>query len=219
MAVGDNKVIANQFTGLPMSSLIGAPLQAAAEAQLRLANITKDFIESVGIDRDVKKDENGKEVKSESKLRTVEFAYKKIVKKDDGSNDTVDMVLRAPLLSMVKVPALFIKNVDITFDMEVKSSEEEKGSDDSSVTTTTSGKVGWWIFSARTEIKGSVSSHKENTRKTDTSAKYHVELHAVDQGMPEGLARVLDIINATIVPVESANTPQTKTENETENAS
>ena len=38
-------IIANQFTGLPMASLIGGPLQAVADAQLSLANTTKNFIE------------------------------------------------------------------------------------------------------------------------------------------------------------------------------
>ena len=40
--------VAGQFSALPMESLIGGPLQAAATAQGTLANITSDFITNVG---------------------------------------------------------------------------------------------------------------------------------------------------------------------------
>ena len=69
-------------------------------------------------------------------------------------------------------------------------------------------------FSVTSKITGSISSHRENTRKTDTSAKYYVEVHAVDQGMPEGLARVLDIINDNIDPVEDNNNEEDKNSEE-----
>jgi hypothetical protein len=45
-----------------------------------------------------------------------------------------------------------------------------------------------------------VATHKENTRSSDNSAKYHVAVHAEDKGMPEGLARVMDILQTACVP-------------------
>ncbi|WP_304331736.1 DUF2589 domain-containing protein [Brachyspira innocens] len=190
-------IIANQFTGLPMASLIGGPLQAVADAQLSLANTTKNFIETVAFDQTKDGDKT---------LRMVEFQYKRLVTPDgkdtsDGTPGTVDMQLNVPFISIVKVPSLFVDSVDITFDMEVKSSEEEKSNEDTSASGTGEGDLNLGLFSIKATITGSISSHQENTRKTDTSAKYHVEVHAVDQGMPEGLARVLDIINANIAPV------------------
>jgi hypothetical protein len=40
--------IAEQFRGLPMGDLVGAPLIAASDAQVRLAQATADFIQTVG---------------------------------------------------------------------------------------------------------------------------------------------------------------------------
>jgi hypothetical protein len=37
-----------QFGGLPLSDLIGGPLTAASDAQVRLANAPADFIKSIG---------------------------------------------------------------------------------------------------------------------------------------------------------------------------
>ncbi|RBQ27977.1 DUF2589 domain-containing protein [Aliarcobacter vitoriensis] len=189
--------ITNQFTGLPMDSLIGAPLLAACNAQLKLANSTATFINTVGF-----------EDKDKNKVRTIDFKYQnKTPKYDDKGEiigyETTDMLVQTPLLSIVKIPTLSITDLNITFDMEIKTSEEEKTSDDKSGTLEAEASFGFGCFKAKVNVKGSISSHKENSRKTDTSAKYHVELQAKDGGMPEGLSRVLDIIQNSITPVES----------------
>src|SRR3546814_19326211 len=84
--------------------------------------------------------------------------------------------------------------------MEVKNSEASKESTDMQAAMEATAKIGWGPISATVKISGSVCSHKENTRSTDQSAKYHVELHASDDGMPEGLARVLDMIATSVAP-------------------
>lgn len=56
--------IAEQFAGLQMDQLIGAPLRAAADASTQLANSTADFTNRVGFDED-------------GKLRTADFGYQK----------------------------------------------------------------------------------------------------------------------------------------------
>ena len=38
----------DQFKGLPMADLIGGPLMAASDAQVKLANATADFIKVIG---------------------------------------------------------------------------------------------------------------------------------------------------------------------------
>ncbi len=189
--------ITNQFTGLPMDSLIGAPLLAACDAQLKLANSTATFINTVGFEDETK-----------SKIRTIDFKYQNKTPKynEEGKiagYDTTEMVVQTPLLTVVKIPSLSITDLNITFDMEVKTSQEEKSSDDKSGSLDAEASFGFGCFKAKVNVKGSISSHKENSRKTDTSAKYHVELQAKDDGMPEGLSRVLDIIQNSIVPVEA----------------
>ncbi|WP_297194982.1 DUF2589 domain-containing protein [uncultured Campylobacter sp.] len=190
--------IVNQFSGLPMASLIGGPLQAACDAQLQLANATSTFIKTVGLEQ------KGEELVA----RTVDFKYEQI--KEDGS--VQKMNIQTPLLAIVKVPSLSITSMDITFDMEVKTAEEQKESSDKSVAIDAQASVGFAFFRARVSVKGSISSHKENTRRTDTSAKYHVELHARDDGMSEGLSRVLDIIQASIQPREENKAVEQKSQ-------
>ena len=65
-------------------------------------------------------------------------------------------------------------------------------------------------FSVTVHVEGSIAAHKENTRTSDNSAKYHVQVLAEDSGMPEGLARVLDMMQSAIQPKVSA-APAAKT--------
>lgn len=196
--------IAQQFSALPMATLIGSPLQAACDAQLQLAQATAGFINTVGLH----------EVSDGvTEARTVEFKYNQM--QDDGT--TRKMSINVPLLSIIKVPSLSIDTVDITFDMEVKTAEEQKSSTDSSASMEASAKFGFFLAKGSVNLKGSVSSHKENTRKTDTSAKYHVEVHAKDLGTSEGMSRVLDILYAAIKPKDESGDDGKAVENKADN--
>lgn len=176
--------ISEQFKGLPMEDLIGAPLVAAANAQGKLANLTKDFITEVGTD-------NGK-------VKTVDFTYGKTLKKAPNSDDVeeVDKTLSVPLLAIVNVPSLSVKKVNIDFEMEVKQQTQQKSSLATDTTVNVKYSSFWSPISA--SITGSVSTSKETTRKTDNSAKYSVHVEARDDGPPEGLAKVLNILAGLI---------------------
>lgn len=200
--------MAASFSGLPMGDLIGGPLNAACEAQVRLAMATVDFIKVVGFEAptDSAKPWGGA-------TRTATFKFKRPVLISpakpavDGVSAAVAPVIQneeveieVPVLAIVKVPALSINSVDITFDMEVKSSESSKDTSSTSGSLDASMTFGWGMVKGSVSVKGSVATSKENTRSSDNSAKYHVEVHARDDGMPEGLARVLDILQQSVAP-------------------
>ncbi|UPG90728.1 DUF2589 domain-containing protein [Luteibacter aegosomaticola] len=178
--------IAEQFRGLPMGDLVGAPLIAACEAQVSLARATADFINKVGFEDDGE---------GNLKTRTSAFHFSRPVQDAEGNWHDEKVEMSVPLLSIVKVPTLSVENVDITFDMEVKSATHDKSSLDIGATVDAS----WSGFGAKVSVQGSIASHKENTRTSDNSAKYHVNLQARDGGMPEGLARVMDILQSAVV--------------------
>ena len=58
-------------------------------------------------------------------------------------------------------------------------------------------------------MTASVTTNKksESVRSTDNSAKYDVHVEARDDGAPEGLMKVLDILNAAIIPSGSSTQP------------
>ncbi len=177
MAIGE------QFAGLDMKQLIGGPLSAAAESSTLLANSTADFINKVGFEPD-------------GKLRTVAFGYQKRSVNEDGTTNLDEMNVAVPMLAIVPIPNLQIDEVNILFDMEVKQSEKSESELDLSASASASLNLGLFKVS----ISGSVSAHQSQTRSSDNSAKYHVDVRATNHGVPEGLARVLDMMAANVAP-------------------
>lgn len=176
--------IAEQFAGLQMEQLIGAPLRAAADASTQLANSTADFINRVGFDGD-------------GKVRTVAFGYQRRSLNEDGTSNLDEMKVAVPMLAIVPIPNLQIDEVNVLFDMEVKQSERQESARDMNAGMTGSVNLGI----VKVSVTGSVSAHQSNTRSSDNSAKYHVDVRATNHGTPEGLARVLDMMAANVAPM------------------
>ncbi len=200
--------MASQFKGLPMGDLIGGPLTAACEAQLKLAGATATFIKTIGF---LPPDKGS--TADVGDVRLARFAYTRTIVDPEKPGEMKDenMHLDVPMLAIVKVPNLSVTKVDITFDMEVKSSFSSTESEDKKGAFAGDGRVGWGCLSVNVHVEGSVASHKENTRTSDNSAKYHVQVLAEDNGMPEGLARVLDILQQSIQPRVKATSAATPT--------
>ena len=170
----------SQFKALPIEDLIGAPLVAAAQAQGKLAGVTVDFIKAIGLNN------SGTEEAPVYEAVSVDFTY--------TSSDGDETSLKVPLLSIINVPSLSVKTAKVEFEMTVSTSTKNTTSTESSAEL--KAKAGWGWGSA--SFKGSVSKSKFNSRETDTSAKYSVIVEARDDGYPEGLAKVLDILNESI---------------------
>lgn len=175
--------IAEQFAGLQMDKLIGAPLTAAADASVQLANSTAEFINRVGFDND-------------GKVRNVAFGYQRRSVNEDGTTNLDEMKVDVPMLAIVPIPNLQVDEVNVLFDMEVKQSEKKEEAFD--LGASIKGEVNLGIV--KVSVTGSVSAHNSNTRSSDNSAKYHVDVRATNHGTPEGLARVLDMMAANVAP-------------------
>ena len=187
--------MSSQFGGLPMDQLIGGPLKAACSAQTLLAKASSDFIQDVGLDNDGK---------GNMTARTVDFSFTKPVQAADGTFSNQQVDLEVPLLAIINTPALSVKEAEVRFTMEVKSSTSSKQTSDSKADLTAHAKYNAGLFSCDVTIHGSVANHSENSRKSDNSAKYDVKVIARDDGPPEGLMKVLDMLNDAIAPRESA---------------
>lgn len=176
--------VTEQFAGLDMQNLIGAPLTAAADASVSLARSTADFINDVGFEAD-------------GKVRTAAFGYEKRTANEDGTSNLEEMKVAVPILAIVPIPNLQIDEVNVLFDMEVKQSEKSESSKDLGASLSGSARFG----PVKVSVTGSVSAHSSNTRSSDNSAKYHVDVRATNHGTPEGLSRVLDMMSACVSPV------------------
>jgi len=172
-----------QFEGLPMEELIGAPLIAAANAQGKLAIQTSQFIKEIGMNEN-------------EELDMIELKYKKQEKKN-GEEKESTKIISVPKLSIINIPNLKIKKVNIDFEMEVKQQSKDETKTDAELKAEMGFKSMFSPFSAK--ITGSVSASKQSTRDTDNSAKYSVKIEASDDGIPEGLSRLLTMLSNIII--------------------
>ena len=89
-------VATSALQGIPFSSLIGGPLNAAIDAQVNAAKSTVDFIQNVGL---TGPPENRRPIQ-------VEFIY---------YVDGRETKLMVPLLTIVPIPYLAVDEVEINF--------------------------------------------------------------------------------------------------------
>lgn len=181
----------DQPAGLPMEALIGGPLEAAARSNMMLARSTAEFINSVGFDE-------------HNQARVVDFKFDRMRQEENGELVAEEVDIQLPLIAVVPVPNLQIETVDLTFDVEVKSHFAENNT----VSSDGTGEARVLDGHDRFKIYGVTTAHKEQTRSSDTTAKYHVEVHAANRQVPEALARVLDMMAAAVAPVPARLGPE-----------
>ena len=127
---------------------------------------------------------------------------------DNDEDNTVKKqtkYIQAPFLSLTGIPNLAIEDVNIAFELEVKTATEDKNKTDSTVQNETNlGFKSWWSpVTATTKITASVTHSSEQTRHTDTRAKYSFSIRARKQSTPETFMRIIDAItNSVTKPTE-----------------
>ncbi len=176
--------VGSYFKDLPMSQLIGAPLQAACKAQVQLANAAWEFMQTIAFDE-------------QKKTRLLEFDLVRPVETPTGIEKN-QIHVQAPFIGLIPLPALLIDDVSIDFQMEVTSTSEEKTTTQAEADTKVSYKS-WWGLSV--EVNGKVSTSRENTRSTNQTAKYQVHVEARQQPPTEGLSKLMDIMASCTAPL------------------
>ena len=184
--------IADQFVGLPIEDLIVSPMIGMAKGQAKLNEVTWDYINEVAF----VKDKDGK-----ATARALDVEMNRVMTDGTTGEQSLQKIYsKVPMLPLVPLPSLAITKADINFTMEVKSSDMSKSSTDASVSSTVSGGYKGWGFSAKFSVTGKVATHKENTRSTDNSAKYEVNVHAEQLPATEGMLKLSDFITQILEP-------------------
>ncbi|MBN2471008.1 MAG: DUF2589 domain-containing protein [Anaerolineae bacterium] len=185
---------------IPFGYLIGAPLKAAVEAQALAARTTVEFIEKVGFketDDDIGSLFNDLSADADSgEIRNVTFSY---VKQDEDGVDTA-VELTVPILSIVPIPFLRLDDITIDFTAKLTDIVQSTTKSDFKFATDAKGKFKAWWSPVSMEVRTAVSY--QNTR--ESSSKYvreytmNIKVHAVQDDIPAGLERILDILEQTI---------------------
>ena len=176
MAV-DPSFIGSVINALPLDRMISGPLNAMVTAQIQASKAYADFLLSVCI-------KDGKAV-------NVTFEYDETLVDTEGNyKGILKKTMRIPLLAAITHPNICIEEGSVDFELEVSQSEETHSSTAGEGSFEAS--LGWGPISVK--VSGKVSHKSEQTRKTDTRAKYTIHTLVKRQPPPEALIRVIDFL-------------------------
>ena len=153
------------------------------EAQAQAARTSWEFIQNVGLYADGE----------EKKTVNVSFQFIK-----DGRMAQITV----PLLTIVPIPYIAINSIDINFKANISASAASTETENSSSSVDTSVSASARCFWARGSMNASYSSKKDSSATRDS--KYSVEytmdvaVHAGQDSMPAGMAKVLEMLNNSI---------------------
>lgn len=176
-------VATSSLQSLPFGNIIGGPLVACVEAQAQAARTSWEFIQNVGLYTEGE----------EKKTVNVSFQF---VKEGRMAQITV------PLLTIVPIPYIAINSIDINFKANISASAASTETENSSSSVDTSVSASARCFWARGSMNASYSSKKDSSATKDS--KYSVEytmdvaVHAGQDSMPAGMAKVLEMLNNSI---------------------
>lgn len=188
----DNQQGATALLGqIPFPAVIGAPLKAAVEAQAAAAIACADFILSVGFDKE--------DQANARKVKVVTFTFERA---GAGGGQAQTVSLTVPLLAIMPVPFIRIESLTVNFKASIQAIDERSQEEKKSTEFAGQGEAALGFALWKASVKASVSSKKDST--ATSSSKYSVEhtmdvsLHAVQDDMPSGLAKVLTIMTDAI---------------------
>lgn len=186
---------ANRVLGsIPYGTLIGAPMTAAVEAQALAAQSSINFIQSVGFES---QSEDGKF----GAVRQVEFTYKH---RDVESGTDRTVTLNVPLLTIVPIPYLRIDDMTIDFTSKITEELIRTTKRDTSVEADASLSIDYKKFWSPLKVgfKGSISTKHSSSSATSNRYKtehtININVRAVQDDLPPGITRVLDILESAI---------------------
>lgn len=187
-----NKSI-DTLQGIPFENLIGGPLSACIQAQNDAAMTSINFINNVCLNED-------KETGEKSAIY-VSFSFIQNGRK---------VVINVPLIAIVPIPYIAINSIDINFKatvngVECESNENTYSEEYKRDTNTKSQKRrGFFLNKNKKETKINTSFSTKRDSKSTQDSKFSVEatidvaVHAGQESMPAGMAKILEMLGAAM---------------------
>jgi hypothetical protein len=179
------------FSDLDFQSMIGGPLDAVIHAQAQSAQTSVDFIKSVGFDES-------------NKPTMITFSYMKAVESEEGkAAPPAKYDLTVPILTMLPIPFIRVKETTIDFNAKITALEETKSEASKDLNITAEAKARWSPVSVKLKASYSYKSSTSASASKEQTYSMNVHVLAVQDEMPAGTERLLGILENAIEEVPS----------------
>lgn len=196
--------LAGQFGGLPMKALIGAPLKAATDANAMISRAQTQFLLNTCFEKIAEDSDDLRPI-------MVKFTVERQMLDEAGKPlpEKLAMDFAVPLMTLIPINSLAIESMEISFEMEVKSSREFRRESQQDIAKRTDEQQSERSYDSHkfdTELHGTIS-HRGTEKGTEKSgANYHINLTAGQLPLPKGITAMLDIFSKNLMPIPSKAT-------------
>lgn len=196
----------SELQSLPFHQIIGAPLLALVQGQAQAAQATAEFIDRIGFVKS--EDTNTESPENEDALgdlRMITFNFQRA--DADGVLQTHKMEI--PLLSIVPIPAIEIKNADLEFNIKVTDIQTEE------ISTSLSSRdaeADDWLSTGRVQFRaamGRMETSVSEQRSVDLQMKVKINVQQADiaPGMAH-LYRLMDQSFKSSIEIEEEDSEE-----------
>jgi hypothetical protein len=171
-------------TPIDFGEMIGAPLHAIIEGETIAAQASADFIKTVGFVPNGAADSFGS-------LRMITFQFERQSEVETGKTETATM--RVPLLSLIPIPLLQVKNASIEFGLNITEFLTNK--------TETTGSTTPFLSPPKARVKvlpQPIPTKSTTTQDTTTKVDVQLKMNIVQADIPSGLAKLFSVFEAAM---------------------
>lgn len=115
-----------------------------------------------------------------------------------------DMTLNVPVLTMLPIPFIRVASTDIEFNVKINSVSNTSTEESSEKKAGVEVSAGWrgWGAHVDCKISASMANQKKSSSTEEVKKEFslNIKIHAVQDEIPVGLSRILDILEETMIP-------------------
>jgi hypothetical protein len=207
-----------ELSQIPFEQMIGGPLRAAVQAQALAAKTTVDFIQAVGFlpDNDNGEDPffpvappdpnnpdpppgaRGMTDVNGGRVRNVQFTYRQ----RDQTGEVNEVNLDVPILTIVPIPFIRIEDLKIEFTAKLNDMVQNSSASAFRINSEVSARYGNGFTPVQASLRVGASYATQSKAESRYTREYQIKINvqAVQDDIPRGMARILDILDKAITP-------------------
>lgn len=169
-------VVLDKSLPLSLAEILGSAITSVIDAQAQSARASVEFIKEVGF-------QTPPPANGEEKLRMLLFRYRKL----DENNQPAEFTVEIPLLGIVDIPMVSVKNATFQFTYEV--TQSEPGQKETGAAPAGKGFLSRLVVPAK--IQGRVAKPLAATQE---KGNMQVKVELEKAAMSVGLEKILDVL-------------------------
>lgn len=200
--MADGTTFPAELASIDFHDILGGPMCAAVAAQAQSAMVTMNFIEQVGFTQ--------AQAGQPKTVSTVDFDYTQTFTDEQGNQTPTQQSLSVPILSIVPIPYLRVQQLSVDLNVKLHSVQSQDCTNTVTKNFQTSSSSNFLakLFSP-VNFSGSITDQSVSKASSQVDRQYSLEVKmlAVQDQVPGGMSKVLDIFEEVIEAEAKGNQP------------